>query len=89
MGLIRPFKVTLQPQDANKTHDKLGNRYHTTSFYSLNVPLMGLMESIQDQLIDIPGNQLGATAAPPLKYKITKAHEPREKAVKGKNVPLF
>lgn len=50
---------------------------------------MGLMESIQDQLIDIPGNQLGATAAPPLKYKITKAHEPREKAVKGKNVPLF
>lgn len=75
MGLIRSFKITLEPQDHNKTHPKLKNKYNATSYYSLSIPLMGLMESFQNLIVDVPLDQPGTS----VKYKILKATETRAK----------
>ncbi len=81
MGLIRSFKITLELQDHAKIHPKLKNKYNTTSYYSLNVPLMGLMESFQNLIVDVPLDQAGTS----VKYKILKATETRAK----KNIAII
>jgi len=75
MGLIRSFKITLEPQDHAKPHPKLKNKYNATSYYSLNIPLMGLMESFQNLIVDVPLDPPGTS----VKYKILKATETRAK----------
>lgn len=77
MGLLRPFNVTITPEEPGNLHPDLGRKYTTTCYYSLEVPWRGLMDDLVGTPLDIPydfvGPSLGipsdAHGIPPVKFR--------------------